>query len=735
MNLYSRILKVNQNHKHRQAVSITMASGEVRKYTYETLFHEANVYAKKMTDAGIQKGDRIIIVAENSPQWQMAFLAIMQIQATAVLIDASLSEELLKESIEQADARGIFTSRLVKEKLGSGADYRVPMFNLSKNGEVFKDSFSVISPFVERTKDPMTEIAMIFFDGHTKQDIKGVMYTHEAMLGQVHSIIREQSLSRNEHILSVIPNSQIDGMVTCVLTTLLTGAALHYVESLDYESLSRAFKGFKPTIFPAFPGMLMQLKQQIESTLEQQPHYRAQLEKCEKVRDMTGVKIANMLLKQAVLSFGGRLEMIWSSGPIEEEIMRFYYSLGLDVLLYYGRLETNTPILGNRGEEISRDTCGQPYPDMEIELRAPNEKGQGEMYVKSPYGMAGYFRNKEAHQATFEEGWFKTGDLAELVSNSQVRILYKACIQDENPLKELGGLSNKTNSAYYWFNTWRNTAKCLYKLTIMNETYVPEHRGCIIYSPFETNRGYLGLILGYSKERFFKFGYLTNIKLEEKLKVEGEAFGKIYYVGDEIDEEAKRITLTQLDKGWAIIVKAPKDAINAKLTEQMIDLAKVANVPIVPAYLEGEEAIFSSQENLPKVFDLQSKKRYSLELRYGKPIEISEESGMIKRRIQESFTALIENQPQEEEEPIDEMTQMALEMLSIGHCPKENQERSSVIESKEIKESHDSLLKMVSRKDEDLTETLQENKEDFTERIDLKELLALEENIDEDNEG
>lgn len=712
MNLYSSILKRNQNHKHHQAISMRMASGEVRKYTYEALFNGADVYAKKMINAGIVKGDRITIVAENSPQWQMAFLAIMQIQGTAVLIDPSLSDELLKQSIEQADVRCIFTSITVKEKLGEGTNYRVPMFNLSKDGEVFKDSFSVISPFMERTKDPMPDMAIIFFDGQTKEAIKGVMYKHEAMIKQVKSIIRENALSRNEHILSIVSNSKIEGMVTAVLTTMLVGATVHYVESLDYESLSGALKSVKPTIFLATPRILRQLKEQIEYTLEDNTNYGVQLEKCEKVREKMGIKLANVLLKQIISTFGGRLEMIWSYYTVDEEVMRFYEALGLDILLHYGRLETNTPILGNRGGERTRDTFGRPYPGIEIEIRQPNENNQGEMYVKSPYGMAGYFRNQGVDGIYFEEGWFKTGDLAELTPNGQVRVIYRENIQLEDHLKDLGGLLNKTNGAYYWYNIWKKAAQCLYKVTITNEDYIPEYKGCIICSPFETSKGYLGLTVGYSKERFFKFGYLTNEQPSKKMKVEDEAFGKIYYSGNTIEEETKRICVDQLGKGWAIIIKAPKDILNETFTEEIIQLAKRANVPIVPAYLEGEETIFSGKENAPKLFDLQSKKRYGLNLRYGKPIEVNEESNRIKVKLQECFTLLIENTLQEEE-PVDELTQMALEILSLGKSgtKQKDQLNRPVLQEEDEKKASDLQCEEI---------------ENVTERIDLKTLLAEE---------
>lgn len=762
MDIYNSILKTNQNHKHRQAMSITMASGEVRKYTYETLFEEANIYANRLIDAGILAGDRIVLVAENSPQWQAAFLAIMQIQGTAVLIDPDLSDELLRACIEKADARGIFTSTKIKEKLGTGANYRVPMFNLTKGGQTFSDSYKVLSPFVERTKDPMSDVAIIFFEVDNKQEIKGIMYTHEAMIRQVKSVARENMLSRSERILSLIPSWKIEGMVACVLPVMLIGASIHYIEVLDQATLSKAFNSFKPTIFPASKHILKQLMDTLLEKLETQRFGKEYLDRCEKVRQKTGVKLGNILFKQIHKEFGGKLDLIWCYGPIEREIMHFYYALGIDILLHYGRTETNIPVIGNREDDITLDTCGRPYPDMEIKLVNPNEQGEGEMYIKAPYGMLGYFRDETTYEAQFEEGWFKTGTIARLADDRHVMVLYPETEetsiskeeQDRNEIKPAVGLPNKTSSAYYWFTAWRKTAQSLYKVTIEHEEYLPEVGGYIIYSPFETTKGYLGLTVGYSKERFFKFGYLTNETINDKLKLENEAFGKIQFDGKNIDEKVQQTCIEQLNKGWCIIIQAPKDAINARFTEEVIQLAQAAKVPIIPAYLEGEEAIFSGKEDQPRLFDIKAQKRYPLTLRYAKPISVEHEMHSIKREIQEKFIALIENYPEEEpKQPVDELTKVAMEMLSmaeeiedkvgeeIGKEKELERELEKELE-KELEEEleEETMIAIKSKKIEEsieksIEENIEENKNEqlFEEedtqiqRMDLKSLLAIDE--------
>ena len=736
MDIYSYALKINQNHKHRQAMSMTLASGEVRKYTYDALFYGAHQYAEKFKMAGVSKGDRVILVGENSPGWEMAFLAIMEVKATVVLINPNESIEMIKASIQKADAICIVTTPKVKERLGEASYYRVPMLNLAKDGQAFEDSYNVLSPFMTKTEDTMPEMAMIFFEEDKQGNIRGILYTHQAMIENVLSAAQENQLSKSERILSIIPNCKIEGMVACVLGSLLTGAAVHYVEQLDEESLKNAFKWFKPTIWPAPKNILKTYKEKLESGLEGQRFDKEYLKRCKQMRQSMGVKLGNMLFKQLINELGGRLELIWCYGPIEEEVVIFYYALGIDLLVHYGRVETNTPVLGNRDEDMTLDTCGRPYPNMQVELRNPNAEGEGMLYVKSPYGMAGYFREDASVLAPIEDGWFNTGDLARLEEGTYVKVSYNQphealnTSQEEGiQIKESMGLAAKKNQAYYWFMAWKKTAACLYALTIKNQSYLPENEGCIIYTPLETERGFLGMTLGYNKEQFYKFGYLSHEKTNERYRLEEEAFGMIHYSEETLEEEVRKLCVTQLKKGWQLIVKAPRDILNAAFTDALLDLAKEAEVPIVPAYLQGENDVFFRQETFPKLFNLKHQKRYALELRYGKPLEMKGSKERIKKELEERMRALIANVVEEEPETKDELTELVRGLIETKSADELSHQLSKTQKPEIMDEESEVALK---HKEEHKEEDKQESSnwfhddldDEMTERIDLSALLA-----------
>lgn len=428
MEIYSSIRQVNLKNKTKIAVSMTMDSGVVKKYNYETLFTESEQYAAQLEISGIRQGDRVILVAENSPQWQMAFLGIMKLKATAVLIDASLGAEDLKSLIEKSDARCIYTSEKVKEKLGDSAPYRVPIMNLDNGGRPFKDSYKVLSPFIPKTEDGDPNIALIIYSSGTTRSAAGIMHTHDAMIKTIRMITKENDLTSRDRILSILPNSHIYGVVTCLLGSMLLGASLHYVESISNENILSAFETFKPTVFPCVPKVFELFEKQIVKKIESKEFTKRIYEYfypiCERVRQQTGIKLGKMIFKSVHKGFGGRLRLMTSAGaPLDEKAAAFYYALGFDLLITYGLTETNIPVIGNRGENITIDSCGKTYPRIEVILAHPDETGEGEIYIRSPYMMQGYFRDEEATKAAFDEdGWFKTGDLARVDEKGNVKI-------------------------------------------------------------------------------------------------------------------------------------------------------------------------------------------------------------------------------------------------------------------------------------------------------------------------
>ena len=133
MNIFETIYNINKHHPDKRAMSITMNNGDKRVYTYGTVFKMVEKYAQSLLNSGVREGDRIAIVSESCPEWNIAFLASCKIKATASLIDASLTGTELDDYINRSDVRAAFLSPKVAEKMGDFSKYKFPVINILDN--------------------------------------------------------------------------------------------------------------------------------------------------------------------------------------------------------------------------------------------------------------------------------------------------------------------------------------------------------------------------------------------------------------------------------------------------------------------------------------------------------------------------------------------------------------------------------------------------------------------------
>lgn len=422
MNIFDEVFKVNSLHPYKRAMSIRMDDGTLRVYTYGDMFTLVDKYAENLKKAGLKKGDRIAFVSEGCPEWTIAFLASCKLSLTATLLDASLTGDELREFIEFSDVRGAFFSEKVYKKMEGAKEFLFPVFSVL-NGELYEDSIKTVSSKLPKTPDPDMEIACIIFSSGTTRRAAGIMHNHDNLINTTKMTIDVQHLTGDSRFLAIIPNSHIYGVICIVLGPLLIGADVHYIESLSADAVLGAFKEYHPTVLPAVPKVYELFMTQIMRKINGNPVTALMFKKmfpiCLKKRHETGSLLGKKVFKTVHEAFGGSLEFVCSAGaPLNRDVAEFYYGTGFNILITYGASETNIPTIGNRPEDIQTDSCGVPYPDVNVRLSE-----NGELLIKSPYMMKGYFRDPEATKEAFtEDGWFKTGDLGEQDEKGYIRI-------------------------------------------------------------------------------------------------------------------------------------------------------------------------------------------------------------------------------------------------------------------------------------------------------------------------
>ncbi|MEG0693735.1 MAG: AMP-binding protein, partial [Oscillospiraceae bacterium] len=413
INIYQLIKSKNLTNGPKQVMSITTDNGERRTYTYSKMFSIVDQFILKLKAAGIQSGDRVIIAAENSPEWNIAYLSVMAVACTAVLIDASLPKQDMMQLIDNSDARCIFTSPKVSEKLNCIISDKIPVLNLLSNAEPFEGHLSKVSDDVPKTVDGDEEVAFIIYSSGTTKTATGIMHTHEAMIGTTQAAIQFNNLTYSEKMLVVIPNSHIYGVVTSMLGPLMLGASMHFIESLTGENVLKAFAEYQPTVFSCVPKVFEMFEKQIVDKINSKKItasvFKAFFPICTNLRKKTGFNLGKIIFGSIHRGFGGNMRILCAAGaPMSLSTISFYYGVGLNLFLNYGLTETNVPVIANGFDNYTLNSCGKAYPDVEIKMM-PLDENNNEIYIKTPYMMKGYFRNEEATASAFEDGWFKTG--------------------------------------------------------------------------------------------------------------------------------------------------------------------------------------------------------------------------------------------------------------------------------------------------------------------------------------
>ncbi|MEG1849929.1 MAG: AMP-binding protein, partial [Oscillospiraceae bacterium] len=200
------------------------------------------------------------------------------------------------------------------------------------------------------------------------------------------------------------------------------------IGSLTGENVLKAFAEFQPTVFPCIPKVFETFQKQIVKKIESKTITRvmfgAFFPVCVWLRQHTGLNLGKKLFASVQRGFGGKVRIFCAAGaPMDQATAQFYYGTGFNLFINYGLTESNVPVIANDYQNYTTDTCGKPYPHVELKISNPDAQGGGELYLKTPFVMKGYFRDEEATREAFADGWLKTGDLAAFDANKNVRLI------------------------------------------------------------------------------------------------------------------------------------------------------------------------------------------------------------------------------------------------------------------------------------------------------------------------
>ncbi len=441
-----------RKHGAKQAVMFKDESGQWVTKSYTEVGEIVRQLSLGLIELGIEKGDKVSILANTRPEWTYFDFAALSAGATVVPIYQTNSPEECQYVLENSDARVVvveddeqlakiekvrgslpkleFVIRMTDGGDGAGAGDTITMDELASRGSGASESdweqrWNSVSP---------EDICTFIYTSGTTGPPKGCVISHgnyRSMLDMIHGV---NVISDDDLTYLYLPLAHSFALLI-QLGSFDLGATLAYWER-DPLKIVPNLAEVKPTYFPSVPRIFEKIYTAATATAEKEGglkkvifNWAVGIGKKVRERERAGKSIGPLLKRQydladkLVLSkirnlFGGRLKLAVSgAAPINPDILRFFDAAGVLVLEGWGMTETSTAATIATPEEFKFGTIGRPFPGCEIKIA-----DDGEILAKGPNIFQGYYKNDEATKETLVDGWLHTGDIGEIDEDGYVKI-------------------------------------------------------------------------------------------------------------------------------------------------------------------------------------------------------------------------------------------------------------------------------------------------------------------------
>ncbi|MBN1621895.1 MAG: AMP-binding protein [Endomicrobiales bacterium] len=389
------------NHSNKTAVQVVNDDFSITKYTFKDIEENALKIAAFLCSESDKLNSKFVaVILENRPEWIMIYFGIMCAGLTAVPIDPQLTSEEIDNLLHDCGAQIAFISKncnlnktpkktvlVGKEEDGSS------QLTFKKIKERFKkDPFKIPDIHPDR-------IASLIYTSGTTGKPKGVCLTHSNLLSNFKSIQKLNICTSEDNMISILPLYHTYSFMITLLLPFFIGASITYPPTLRSEDIIKTINICNVTILTGVPQLFYLIHKTIFDRLKKLPSFLSIF-----FIPLIKLKVRN--------KFGNTLRLMVSGGArLEPKIGRDLKSLGFQFIEGYGLTETSPVVTFTPPKKPKFGSVGKPLPDVEIKINEPDSSGIGEILVKGPNVMNGYFNKPEITKEAIKEGWFYTGDL------------------------------------------------------------------------------------------------------------------------------------------------------------------------------------------------------------------------------------------------------------------------------------------------------------------------------------
>ncbi len=403
--------------KFSERIAFSMIGGE--DVSYKEVGERVEKVKEMLLNAGVGKGDKVAILSSSMPNWGVAYFAVTTSGMVAVPILPDFTGAELDLIIEHSEAKAILVSDKLYTKLSKSTVEKMNIVIRTKG-------LNIISQNVEERAEAMVpkpeDLAVIIYTSGTTSKPKGVMLTHYNLAAQTTIIPPLFEYNENDVLLSILPLAHTYECTLGMIYPFSRGAQVHYLDRPPTASaLMPALASVRPTVIASVPLIMEKIyRAKVLPTFQKNALLR-KLYSWDWSRKMLH-KVAGKQLKKL---FGGRMRLFAIGGAkFDSDAERFLLEGGFPYGIGYGLTETAPLIAGAVGNMVRIGSTGPALPAVQIRLDNVNpDTKQGEIVVKTPCCMVGYYKNEAATKEAFtEDGWFRTGDLGAMAEDGWIFI-------------------------------------------------------------------------------------------------------------------------------------------------------------------------------------------------------------------------------------------------------------------------------------------------------------------------
>jgi long-chain acyl-CoA synthetase len=437
-NFYQRFATTAQRFSNRIAFMV-QGRDSVDSITYGELVGRAESMAGFLVSRDVVASDKCAILADNGIAWCAVYLAILRLGAVAVPLDTHYTAQQVATLLQDSGAKILFTTPRFLETAEEAlrvAHLSTPIVLLYGAApgkltldEIPRESSSGGSSCTATLQDP----AVILYTSGTTSDPKGVVLTHGNLLAEAETAFRLIQVDENDAVLGVLPLFHAFAQVANLLLPLLVGARVIFLEELNTPELIRALRERQPTVFCCVPKFFYLIHERVfnEAAKMGWPRslaFRILLRTSGALRRLAGINPGPLFFRRVHAIFGSRIRFLLTAGArFEPAIGRDFYRLGFPLMEAYGLTESSGAATCTRPGEGGMGSVGEPLPGVELKIFpvpgiGENDSQAGEIAIRGPIVMQGYFNRPAATAEAIQDGWLLTGDLGYIDPRGRLRI-------------------------------------------------------------------------------------------------------------------------------------------------------------------------------------------------------------------------------------------------------------------------------------------------------------------------